>query len=198
MDAIKPYSFIASPYPVILSIENHCNPQQQDRMAEHMTNILGGMLYTEPVDITTDKLPSPEQLKYKILLKAKKIKDEGKKEQAENVPIAPPRKQKISANNLQEKKSEADTKASVKTQSKALSSLVNYCEATKFTNFEQERRYWQMSSFEETKALQLASNETNSKKFMSYNSHNLSRIYPKGTRLFSSNLGKKKCFLESS
>jgi hypothetical protein len=90
MDAIKPFSFLTSPYPVILSIENHCSPQQQDRMAEHMINILGDMLYTQPVDKTEDKLPSPEQLKNKILLKAKKIKTE----ETESMPAPPPR-QKI-------------------------------------------------------------------------------------------------------
>jgi len=188
MDAIKPYSFIISPYPVILSIENHCSAQQQDVMAEHMTNILGDMLYTQPVDTTKDKLPSPEELKNKILLKAKKIKKEEKIEETDNEPLAPPRRKKVSTNNLPEKKAEADTKASVKTQSEALSSLVNYCEAMKFSTFEQERTFWQMSSFEETKARQISSNETNSKKFLSYNCRNLSRIYPKGTRLFSSNL----------
>ena len=40
-DAIKPYSFYASEYPLILSIENHCSKKQQDRMAEHFKNILG-------------------------------------------------------------------------------------------------------------------------------------------------------------
>ena len=74
MDAIKPYSFKTSPYPVILSIENHCSREQQDKMAEHFKTILGDMLYTETVDTTKDQLPSPEQLKNKILVKAKKIK----------------------------------------------------------------------------------------------------------------------------
>ena len=40
-DAIKPYAFYASEYPLILSIENHCSKKQQDRMAEHFKNILG-------------------------------------------------------------------------------------------------------------------------------------------------------------
>merc|ERR1719508_673743 len=133
------------------------------------------MLYTQPVDTTKDKLPSPEELKNKILLKAKKIKKEEKIEETDNEPLAPPRRKKVSTNNLPEKKAEADTKASVKTQSEALSSLVNYCEAMKFSTFEQERTFWQMSSFEETKARQISSNETNSKKFLSYNSRNLSR-----------------------
>ena len=82
----------------------------------------------------------------------------------------------------------------VKTQSEALSSLVNYCEALKFSSFEQERSFWQMSSFEETKALDIFNNETNSKKFLSYNCRNLSRVYPKGTRLFSSNMSRMQCF----
>ena len=109
------------------------------------------------------------------------------------MPAPPPRKKRVSATNLPEKKAEADTKASVKTQSEALSCLVNYCEATKFSTFEEEKPYWQMCSFEETKALDICSNEINSKKFMLSNSRNMSRIYPKGTRLFSSNLGMKNC-----
>ena len=42
-----------------------------------------------------------------------------------------------------------------------------------------------MSSFEETKAIQILSHEKQN--FINYNRRNLSRIYPKGTRLFSSN-----------
>jgi len=190
MDAIKPFSFVSSPYPVILSIENHCSPQQQNKMAEQMVNILGDLLYTQPVDKSNDQLPSPEQLKNKILLKAKKI-NKGENEacsETKQVPTPPPRIKRISTSNLPEKKAEAETKESVKTQSEALSSLVNYCEALKFSSFEQERSFWQMSSFEETKAMEIFKDETNSKKFLSYNCRNLSRVYPKGTRLFSSNL----------
>ena len=196
MDAIKPFSFVSSPYPVILSIENHCSPPQQDRMAEHMVSILGDMLYCEPVDKTQENLPSPEQLKNKILLKAKKIKKEEEEvcNDTEVMPKPPRRAKKISTTNLPEKKAEAETKESVKTQSEALSSLVNYCEALKFSSFEQERSFWQMSSFEETKALDIFNNETNSKKFLSYNCRNLSRVYPKGTRLFSSNMSRMQCF----
>merc|ERR1711892_985096 len=74
MDAIKPYAFLTSPYPVILSIENHCSREQQDKMAEHFKIILGELLYAEPVDKSRSELPSPDSLKFKILIKAKKIK----------------------------------------------------------------------------------------------------------------------------
>ncbi len=56
-------------YPVILSIENHCSIPQQTRMAELMKEILGDMLYDETRDETRTVLPSPEDLKRKILVK---------------------------------------------------------------------------------------------------------------------------------
>ena len=42
-DAIKPYAFSTSPYPVILSLENHCTAGQQALLASHLTKILGGL-----------------------------------------------------------------------------------------------------------------------------------------------------------
>lgn len=54
-------------YPVILSIENHCGIQQQSRMASIMKTVFGGRL--EVNHINGDHLPSPEDLKYKILIK---------------------------------------------------------------------------------------------------------------------------------
>ena len=56
-------------YPVILSIENHCSIKQQKVMAEHMISILGDKLYAESVDEKRSRLPSPEDLKKKILIK---------------------------------------------------------------------------------------------------------------------------------
>ena len=49
-DAIKAYAFFASEYPLILSIENHCSIEYQDKMANYLVDILGDMLYKEPVD----------------------------------------------------------------------------------------------------------------------------------------------------
>jgi Phosphatidylinositol-specific phospholipase C, X domain len=42
-------------------------------MAEHMKAFLGNMLYAEPVGEESALLPSPEDLKRKILVKAKKL-----------------------------------------------------------------------------------------------------------------------------
>lgn len=50
----------ASPYPVILSLENHCSLEQQRVMARHLHAILGPMLLGQPLDGATASLPSPE------------------------------------------------------------------------------------------------------------------------------------------
>ena len=57
-------------YPVILSIENHCTVPQQKKMAEYLKEVL-----QDKVDLTSvnqnefRKLPSPETLKGKVLVK---------------------------------------------------------------------------------------------------------------------------------
>ena len=77
--------------------------------------------------------------------------------------------------------------------SAAFSALVNYCESVKFRGFNGDdasvppRDYWQMSSFDESKAAQLYFARSLSEKFVRHNRKYLSRVYPKGTRVFSSN-----------
>nr|XP_005986803.1 PREDICTED: 1-phosphatidylinositol 4,5-bisphosphate phosphodiesterase gamma-1 isoform X2 [Latimeria chalumnae] len=70
---IKDHAFVTSDYPVILSIEDHCSIVQQRSMATNFKRIFGDMLLTKPVDISADGLPSPNQLKKKILIKHKKL-----------------------------------------------------------------------------------------------------------------------------
>lgn len=51
----------ATPYPLILSLENHCSVEQQTVMARHLKNILGDKLLTKPLgDLNPQILPSPE------------------------------------------------------------------------------------------------------------------------------------------
>ncbi|KAJ8313208.1 hypothetical protein KUTeg_009241 [Tegillarca granosa] len=71
ISAIKDYAFQSSPYPVILSIENHCSVKQQAVMADYLRTILGDLLYA-PEQIP-DEIPSPSDLKGKIVLKGKKL-----------------------------------------------------------------------------------------------------------------------------
>ncbi|KAF2901192.1 hypothetical protein ILUMI_04995 [Ignelater luminosus] len=77
VETIERNAFITSPYPVILSIENHCSLQQQNRMAHIFQRIFGEKLVTNflfEADYSDEPmLPSPEQLKYRILIKNKKL-----------------------------------------------------------------------------------------------------------------------------
>ena len=69
-----------------------------------------------------------------------------------------------------------------------LSKLVNYIEAVHFPGFETEGKFYQMSSFGETKAFKFFEDVTKSVEFVKYNSLQISRIYPGASRQDSSNL----------
>ncbi|CAF0790607.1 unnamed protein product [Adineta steineri] len=75
--AIREYAFKVTPYPLILSIENHCGPKAQAKMAQYFVDIFGAQLLTEPLKSHPCDghypLPSPNDLKYKILIKNKKL-----------------------------------------------------------------------------------------------------------------------------
>jgi phosphatidylinositol phospholipase C gamma-1 len=83
---IKEHAFIASDYPLILSIEDHCSLAQQRKMANTFQEIFGDMLVSAPIDKNETCLPSPEKLKRKIILKHKKL-PEGVDENV-RIPIA--------------------------------------------------------------------------------------------------------------
>eukprot|EP01111_Echinosteliopsis_oligospora_P019290 TRINITY_DN926_c0_g1_i1.p1 TRINITY_DN926_c0_g1~~TRINITY_DN926_c0_g1_i1.p1 ORF type:complete len:366 (-),score=57.18 TRINITY_DN926_c0_g1_i1:802-1899(-) len=74
IQVINDYGFIKSPFPVIISIENHCCIEQQQKMAKYFVEVFGDKL---AIPFTTDpsvtQLPSPNQLLNKILLKGKMI-----------------------------------------------------------------------------------------------------------------------------
>ena len=44
VDVIKPYAFQVNQFPLILSIENHLSIEQQDVLADQLTDILAGRL----------------------------------------------------------------------------------------------------------------------------------------------------------
>ncbi|XP_074500401.1 1-phosphatidylinositol 4,5-bisphosphate phosphodiesterase eta-2 [Sebastes fasciatus] len=74
IETINKYAFTKSPYPVILSIENHCTVPQQKKMAQYLREVLQDKLDLSSVNVhECKKLPSPEILKGKVLVKGKKL-----------------------------------------------------------------------------------------------------------------------------
>lgn len=77
VEAINRNAFVTSPYPVILSLENHCSLHQQAKMAQIFQKVFGDKLVTSFL-FDTDfgdhpALPSPLQLRNRILIKNKKL-----------------------------------------------------------------------------------------------------------------------------
>uniref|UniRef100_UPI00358E8B70 1-phosphatidylinositol 4,5-bisphosphate phosphodiesterase delta-4-like isoform X2 n=1 Tax=Myxine glutinosa TaxID=7769 RepID=UPI00358E8B70 len=183
--AVNQYAFEASKYPVILSIENHCSLEQQQAMALHMRSILGEKLFTAPLGgKVPTQLPSPEELKGRILLKGKKLgglEDSAEREEGEV-------SSEDEAADMDEAKEKGQVKKSNQKLHKDLSDLIIYCKSVHFNGFAQaaERsKCCEMSSFVESKAQKLCSES--GKEFVRYNALQLSRIYPAGLRTDSSN-----------
>ncbi|XP_026120679.1 1-phosphatidylinositol 4,5-bisphosphate phosphodiesterase delta-4-like isoform X1 [Carassius auratus] len=189
------YAFKASQYPVILSIENHCSVEQQKVMAQHLTQILGDKLLKSPLDGKFPiGLPSPEDLKGKILLKGKKI---GGLEDSMNGVVDDPLMGEVSD---EEETAEIDddhhrndsirhrVKKSKQSLSKELSDCVVYCKSVHFSSFKHSQihsKFYEISSFTESKArkhIREAGAE-----FVLHNARQLSRVYPSGLRTDSSN-----------
>uniref|UniRef100_A0A8C5B4Y2 1-phosphatidylinositol 4,5-bisphosphate phosphodiesterase n=1 Tax=Gadus morhua TaxID=8049 RepID=A0A8C5B4Y2_GADMO len=246
IEAIAECAFKTSPFPVILSFENHVDsPKQQAKMAEYCRSIFGDALLTDPLEKypleSGVPLPSPGDLMGKILVKNKKKHHKaggsGKKKLTEQVsntysdsssvcepssPSAgstkeeagdsshPPEGAELSLRphgrkSIGEVEAESDddddddddckkgsmeegTAGSEAFATEEMSNLVSYIQPVKFHSFEGSKkvnRSYQMSSFVETKALeQLTKCPV---EFVEYNKMQLSRIYPKGTRVDSSN-----------
>nr|XP_020459351.1 1-phosphatidylinositol 4,5-bisphosphate phosphodiesterase beta-4 isoform X2 [Monopterus albus] len=87
IQAIKETAFVTSEYPVILSFENHCSKPQQYKMAKYCDETFGDLLLKQPLEnypIEPGRpLPSPNDLKRKILIKNKRLKPEVEQKQLE-------------------------------------------------------------------------------------------------------------------
>ncbi|XP_023966181.2 1-phosphatidylinositol 4,5-bisphosphate phosphodiesterase beta-4 isoform X5 [Chrysemys picta bellii] len=87
IQAIKETAFVTSEYPVILSFENHCSKYQQYKMSKYCEDYFGDLLLKQPLETHPLEpgrpLPSPNDLKRKILIKNKRLKPEVEKKQLE-------------------------------------------------------------------------------------------------------------------
>ncbi|XP_073734468.1 1-phosphatidylinositol 4,5-bisphosphate phosphodiesterase beta-1 isoform X4 [Callorhinus ursinus] len=217
IEAIAECAFKTSPFPILLSFENHVDsPKQQAKMAEYCRLIFGDALLMEPLEKypleSGVPLPSPMDLMHKILVKNKKkshksSEGSGKKklsEQASNTYSDSSSVFESSSPGAGEADTESDdddddddckkssmdegTAGSEAMATEEMSNLVNYIQPVKFESFEiskKRNKSFEMSSFVETKGLeQLTKSPV---EFVEYNKMQLSRIYPKGTRVDSSN-----------
>ena len=196
---IGEFAFLKSDLPVILSFENHCSPAQQQLMARFCVKYLGSALCTpipsHPLSPGT-KLPSPSDLRGKIIIKNKKVWSEaGEVSSTQNKRNKLQFKKQrrvtkgpevlVNQSSLEERAEEWEGTSEVDTE---LSDLVNYVEPVKFKSLDEslERDMnFEMSSFSEVRGLVLLQHE--GAKFIRYNSSHTTRIYPAASRISSSN-----------
>uniref|UniRef100_A0A8C5GJZ0 1-phosphatidylinositol 4,5-bisphosphate phosphodiesterase n=1 Tax=Gouania willdenowi TaxID=441366 RepID=A0A8C5GJZ0_GOUWI len=230
IQAIKETAFVTSDYPVILSFENHCSKPQQYKMARYCEDAFGDLLLKQPLEnfpIEAGRpLPSPNDLKRKILIKNKRLKPEVEQKQLDSF------KKHMEAGETntpaiimgEENEDEAENATDVTDISEAsdpdnnkkvrdvpedseealiaqytyvgattnihpyLSAMINYAQPVKFQGFdvaEERNIHHNMSSFNESVGLGYL--KTNAIEFVNYNKRQMSRIYPKGGRVDSSN-----------
>ncbi|KFQ45779.1 1-phosphatidylinositol 4,5-bisphosphate phosphodiesterase delta-4, partial [Nestor notabilis] len=190
------YAFKTSDYPVILSLENHCSMEQQEVLAQQLKTILGEQLLTTTTDgRVPTQLPSPEELKHKILLKGKKIGrledtldgpgDEGPDvSDDDNGAEAEEERRRVKVGTQCSSALQKDKES----LAQALSDCVVYCKNVSFRGFQEARshsRPSEISSFAEAKARKLIRDAGN--EFVRHNTWQLTRIYPSGMRTDSSN-----------
>uniref|UniRef100_A0A673LP45 Phosphoinositide phospholipase C n=1 Tax=Sinocyclocheilus rhinocerous TaxID=307959 RepID=A0A673LP45_9TELE len=214
IEAIAECAFKTSPFPVILSFENHVDsPKQQAKMAEYCRSIFGDALLTETLEKypleSGVPLPSPHELVGKILIKnkkshpkpsdgstKKKLSEQASNTNSDSSSVFEPSSPSAGPDDEDEDDDDDDCKKSMDEgtagseafATEEMSTLVNYIQPTKFHSFEiskSNKRSYQMSSFVETKALEHLTKTP--VEFVEYNKFQLSRIYPKGTRVDSSN-----------
>ncbi|KFQ75250.1 1-phosphatidylinositol 4,5-bisphosphate phosphodiesterase delta-4, partial [Phaethon lepturus] len=208
------YAFKTSDYPVILSLENHCSMEQQEVLAQQLKAILGEQLLTTTTDgRVPTQLPSPEELKHKILLKGKKI---GRLEDTldglgDEVPDVSDDDNGAEAEEERRRAKVGSTapilgecwgsvlppggtqhgpvlQKDKESVAQALSDCVVYCKNVSFRDFQEARshsRPSEISSLAEAKARKLIREAGN--EFVRHNAWQLTRIYPSGMRTDSSN-----------
>ncbi|KAL1193779.1 Phosphoinositide phospholipase C 2 [Cardamine amara subsp. amara] len=73
--AIRTHAFDVSDYPVVVTLEDHLTPELQAKVAEMVTQIFGDILFTPPVGESLKEFPSPNSLKRRIIISTKPPKE---------------------------------------------------------------------------------------------------------------------------
>jgi len=178
-----------SDLPLVVSLEIHTSPEQQEIMVEIMKDLWTGLLIEEPSQDCT-VLPSPAELRGKILVKVK-----GKPSNGITRTSLPSLKQIRSVSPVSGSEDEqagsistAKPKAQKKSIIQALSALGVYTHSYHFTglSYPEARIPSHVFSLSERKLIEV--HESQGPTLFSHNRNYLMRAFPSGSRISSSNL----------
>lgn len=214
---LKRQGFSKSPYPIILSLENHCSLESQDRIAHLLETILGDMIQRPPSGTVTE-LPSPEkvggilsekslcsdcvlyalQLKHKVLIKAKSHasaaveSDLTLQEDGEEVPEFKKTdlpQQEPAKTKISDRLSRFVVCAGCCCFSVIVVKRLIFLPAQSFKSFEECLESWPANGMASFSELKTSKliAKDNGAGLKAHNAKFLSRVYPKGSRFDSSN-----------
>lgn len=165
-EVVRQYAFHRTTLPLIVSLEVHCSPPQQEIVCELMQDYWGEFLVKVPDGLSdSTPLPSLESLRKKILVKVK---------------FVPPEKAKNKdAHEDDSSEDEGDTVKKSKVIEK-LSSMGVFTRAFHFQSFDHPTSSipTHVFSFGESKLLKACEEQPD--QLMKHNLHYLMRAYPKG------------------
>lgn len=171
--AIESEAFTLSPFPLFLNIENHCSYEGQRLMAKHLKEIFKDHLLTKPLFEEFQTLPSPEQLKYKVLIRSRRY--------PKGIVAADPKSNKSSD----------ETEPNPKDFHPDFAELIVYAQIVSFTNIHhtlRTQKCFHSISFKESKAKALIDAESpHHREFIALTKQHLVRVYPGTLRQDSSN-----------
>ena len=179
-------------YPIILSLENHCSFPYQEAMAKLLTETFGDKLFIPEAGSTDaeDPLPSPESLRGRVVIKGKRPPEPDDAEEDDDYD---PYDESVGDTTISKSRSGASSKGSSKPVKppkvvKELARLTLF-HGTKFKAFDQSLQApaSHMHSINEMKILKILSKKVNGPLWRLYNVDHMTRTYPAGTRVDSSN-----------
>ncbi|KAK8168634.1 PLC-like phosphodiesterase [Phyllosticta citrichinensis] len=194
-ETIRDYAFVSSQLPVIVSLEVHTSPEQQESMVEIMLETWKDYLVRNISDADWKdpeklRLPTLKELFHKILVKVKysPVKHDAEPETQEN---ETKELQELETTASSSSSDEAPPEQKKKPKAKiieALSKLGVYTRSCHFNGFTSREATIPTHIFSLSEGRLMEAHQQSPVELFSHNKKYLMRAYPKGTRISSSNL----------
>ncbi|ROT38545.1 1-phosphatidylinositol-4,5-bisphosphate phosphodiesterase gamma-2 [Sodiomyces alkalinus F11] len=177
---VRDYAFAVTDTPLVVSLEVHCSPAQQDAMVKIMEDTWAGLLVPVPENEPT-ALPQPGQLKGKIIVKVKYAPPTGSAADDDDDDGG-------GGGDKEDRAPQNAKQAKPPKITQNLSRLGFYCRGVTFKSFAQPEATMPTHIFSLSEQKVIDMYEKVGRTLLDHNRNYLMRTYPSGLRIRSSNL----------